>query len=200
MLFARFVPALQDEFAASKDSINLDLLAAGFRDALAGDTTLMAGHAAFNYFEARVRADREAAEAQYKTANEKWLVDNKTREGVKTTASGLQYKVVKQGTGAIPTKDDKVEVKYEGKLIDGTVFDSSYKRNLSTVELGVNQVIKGWTEALCMMPVGSEWELYIPAELAYGAHANGPIKGNSTLIFSLQLVGIKDKVQVKDNK
>ena len=200
MLFARIVPTLQDEFAASKDSINLDLLAAGFRDALAGDTTLMAGHAAFNYFEARVRADREAAEAQYKTANEKWLADNKTREGVKTTASGLQYKVVKQGTGAIPNKDDKVEVKYEGKLIDGTVFDSSYKRNPSTVELGVNQVIKGWTEALCMMPVGSEWELYIPAGLAYGAHANGPIKGNSTLIFSLQLVGIKDKAQVKDNK
>ena len=101
MLFARIVPTLQDEFAASKDSINLDLLAAGFRDALAGDTTLMAGHAAFNYFEARVRADREAAEAQYKTANEKWLADNKTREGVKTTASGLQYKVVRQGTGGL---------------------------------------------------------------------------------------------------
>ena len=107
---------------------------------------------------------------------------------------------MKQGTGAIPTKDDKVEVKYEGKLIDGTVFDSSYKRNPSTVELGVNQVIKGWTEALCMMPVGSEWELYIPAGLAYGAHANGPIKGNSTLIFSLQLVGIKDKAKATEKK
>ena len=192
MLFARIVPTLQDEFAASKDSINLDLLAAGFRDALAGDTTLMAGHAAFNYFEARVRADREAAEAQYKTANEKWLADNKTREGVKTTASGLQYKVVKQGTGAIPNKDDKVEVKYEGKLLDGTVFDSSVERG-EPITFPVSGVIPGWVEALQMMNEGSKWRLFIPSNLAYGAQGAGPIGPHQTLIFDVELLKVIKK-------
>ena len=106
---------------------------------------------------------------------------------MKTTASGLQYKVLRAGNGPVPSKDDKVTVKYEGQLIDGTVFDSSYKRDPQTSSFGVGQVIKGWTEALCMMPVGSKWELYIPQELAYGDRQAGTIKPYSTLIFTVEL-------------
>ena len=197
MLFSHIIPSMQEELTGTRDSINMDLLVAGFRNVLAGDSTLMNRQDAYNFFEQRIRADREAAAAVYKTQNEKWLADNKTREGVVTTASGLQYKIIKQGTGSIPTANDKVTVKYEGKLIDGTVFDSSYKRSSPTSEFGVNQVIKGWTEALCLMPVGSKWELYIPAKLAYGSQTTGPIKGNSTLIFTVELVSIKAKETAK---
>lgn len=193
MLFSRIIPSMQEELKGTRDSINTDLLVAGFCSALAGDSTLMKSQEAFKYFEDRLRADREEASAKYKTENEKWLAENKTREGVVTTASGLQYKIIKQGTGNIPTANDQVTVKYEGKLIDGTVFDSSYKRNPPTTEFGVGQVIKGWTEALCLMPVGSKWELYIPSDLAYGSKGTGPIKGNSTLIFTVELVSIKAK-------
>ena len=129
--------------------------------------------------------------AEYKAENEKFLADNKTKEGVKTTASGLQYKVIKEGKGEIPTETSRVKVHYKGTLIDGTEFDSSYKRN-EPATFGVNQVIKGWTEALKLMPVGSKWELYIPQELAYGAReTGGPIKPFSTLIFEVELVGIE---------
>ena len=113
----------------------------------------------------------------------------KTKEGVQVTPSGLQYKVIKQGKGAVPTATDKVSVHYRGTLIDGTEFDSSYKRNKPT-EFAANQVIKGWTEALTMMPVGSKWELYIPQELAYGSRNQGQIKPFSTLIFEVELLDI----------
>ena len=132
--------------------------------------------------------------AEYKAENEKFLADNKTKEGVKTTASGLQYKVIKEGKGEIPTETSRVKVNYKGTLIDGTEFDSSYKRN-EPATFGVNQVIKGWTEALKLMPVGSKWELYIPQELAYGdRQTGGQIKPFSTLIFEVELLDIeKDK-------
>lgn len=132
--------------------------------------------------------------AEYKAENEKFLADNKTKEGVKTTASGLQYKVIKEGKGEIPTETSRVKVHYKGTLIDGTEFDSSYKRN-EPATFGVNQVIKGWTEALKLMPVGSKWELYIPQELAYGDRQTGAqIKPFSTLIFEVELLDIeKDK-------
>ena len=132
--------------------------------------------------------------AEYKAENEKFLADNKTKEGVKTTASGLQYKVIKEGKGEIPTETSRVKVHYKGTLIDGTEFDSSYKRN-EPATFGVNQVIKGWTEALKLMPVGSKWELYIPQELAYGdRQTGGQIKPFSTLIFEVELLDIeKDK-------
>ncbi len=192
-LFTRIIPSLQDELKGTSDSLNIDLLVAGFRCALSGDSTKMNRQDAFKYFEEHIRADREKASAQYKAENEKWLADNKTREGIVTTSSGLQYKILTKGTGNIPSATDQVTVKYEGKMIDGTIFDSSYKRNPPTAEFGVNQVIKGWTEALCLMPVGSKWELYIPANLAYGSQTTGPIKGNSTLIFTVELVSIKAK-------
>ena len=131
--------------------------------------------------------------ADNKAAGEKFLAENKAKEGVKTTESGLQYKVITEGKGEIPADTCKVKVNYKGTLIDGTEFDSSYKRN-EPATFRANQVIKGWTEALTMMPVGSKWELYIPQELAYGSRESGQIKPFSTLIFEVELVGIeKDK-------
>ncbi len=129
--------------------------------------------------------------AEYKAENEKFLAENKTKEGVKTTPSGLQYKIIKAGNGAIPTDSSTVKVNYKGTLIDGTQFDSSYDRKEPTT-FRADQVIKGWTEALTMMPVGSKWELYIPQELAYGAREAGPkIKPFSTLIFEVELISIE---------
>ena len=132
--------------------------------------------------------------ADNKAAGEKFLAENKTKEGVVTTPSGLQYKIITKGTGAIPADSSKVKVNYKGTLIDGTEFDSSYKRN-EPATFRANQVIKGWTEALTMMPVGSKWELYIPQDLAYGAReTGGQIKPFSTLIFEVELLSIeKDK-------
>lgn len=124
-----------------------------------------------------------------KQAGEKFLAENKTKEGVKTTPSGLQYKVITAGTGATPADTCQVKVNYKGTLIDGTEFDSSYKRN-EPATFRANQVIKGWTEALTMMPVGSKWELYIPQELAYGSRDQGQIKPFSTLVFEVELLEI----------
>ena len=122
-----------------------------------------------------------------------FLEKNKAREGVKTTESGLQYEILKEGKGPKPTKDDKVKVHYHGTLIDGTVFDSSVDRG-EPATFGVGQVIKGWTEALQMMPVGSKWKIYIPADLAYGERgAGGDIGPNETLIFEVELLEIVKK-------
>ena len=128
--------------------------------------------------------------ADNKAAGEKFLAENKTKEGVKTTPSGLHYKIITEGKGAIPADTCKVKVNYKGTLIDGTEFDSSYKRKEPTT-FRANQVIKGWTEALTMMPVGSKWELYIPQELAYGSRDQGQIKPFSTLIFEVELLSIE---------
>ena len=137
----------------------------------------------------------KALEAKYgenKAAGEKFLAENKTKEGVVTTESGLQYKVIKEGKGEIPTKESSVKVNYKGTLIDGTEFDSSYKRN-APATFRADQVIAGWTEALTMMPVGSKWELYIPQELAYGVRDAGKIKPFSALIFEVELLEIEKK-------
>jgi FKBP-type peptidyl-prolyl cis-trans isomerase FklB len=120
----------------------------------------------------------------------KFLAENKTKEGVVTTASGLQYKIITKGTGEIPTAESKVKVHYKGTMLDGTEFDSSYKRN-EPATFGAGQVIKGWTEALTLMPVGSKWELYIPYDLAYGSREAGPIKPFSTLVFEVELLSIE---------
>jgi len=126
-----------------------------------------------------------------KAAGEKFLAENARKEGVKTTASGLQYKVIKAGDGAKPKATDKVKVNYEGRLIDGTVFDSSYKRG-QPVTFPLNQVIKGWTEGVQLMPVGSKYRLFIPSTLAYGARGAGSRVGpNSTLIFDVELLSIE---------
>jgi FKBP-type peptidyl-prolyl cis-trans isomerase FklB len=128
---------------------------------------------------------------------EKWLKENAKKEGVVTTASGLQYKILKEGTGEKPLATDKISVHYHGTLIDGTVFDSSVERG-QPVEFTVSGVIPGWTEALLLMPIGSKWEIYIPASLGYGERgAGGVIPGNATLIFQVELLSIVPVVEEK---
>lgn len=136
-------------------------------------------------------AERKKKAEENVGAQKKFLDENKTKEGVVTTESGLQYKVIKQGEGEIPTANDKVKVHYKGSLLDGKVFDSSYKRG-TPATFRVGGVIKGWTEALQLMPVGSKYELYIPAELGYGARGAGKdIAPNSMLIFEVELLSIE---------
>ena len=169
-------------------------------DFLAGFIAAVKGNAAFTLDSARVYVEThadaikaKALESRYgenKAAGEAFLAENAKKEGVVTTESGLQYKVIKEGKGEVPTATSTVKVNYKGTLIDGTEFDSSYKRNEPTT-FRANQVIKGWTEALTMMPVGSKWELYIPQELAYGAReTGGSIKPFSTLIFEVELLEV----------
>ena len=130
---------------------------------------------------------------EHKSAGEAFLAENAKKSGVTTTASGLQYEVIEEGTGAKPTASDTVKVHYHGTLTDGTVFDSSISRGLPAT-FGVHQVIKGWTEALQLMPVGSKYRLYIPQDLAYGAHPHpgGAIKPFMTLIFDVELIAIEN--------
>ena len=125
-----------------------------------------------------------------KEKGEKFLAENAKKEGVKTLPSGVQYKVIKEGSGSIPADTSKVKVNYEGRTIDGKVFDSSYKRN-QPLTLRCNQTIKGWTDAMVHMPVGSVWEVYIPQDLAYGEREQGDIKPFSVLIFKIELLGIE---------
>ena len=139
----------------------------------------------------RQKQNMEAMYGENRKAGELFLEQNKKKPGVVTLPSGLQYKVLTEGKGAIPTETQKVKVNYEGHLIDGTEFDSSYKRNEPST-FKANQVIKGWTEALTKMPVGSKWELYIPYELAYGERESGKIKPYSALIFTVELLEIED--------
>lgn len=132
--------------------------------------------------------ERKAASAFMKIKSDSAIASYKNDPNVKTTESGLMYKILKAGTGAIPTNNDVVEVNYEGKFVDGKVFDSSYDRK-QTAKFVVKEVLKGWTEALKMMPVGSTWELMVPANLAYGERGQGPIPGNAALIFKIELLG-----------
>lgn len=138
--------------------------------------------------------------AENKAKGDAFLAENAKKKGIIKTASGLQYRIITKGKGTIPTKDDKVKVHYEGRTIDGKVFDSSIKRGEPT-EFGVTQVIKGWTEALQLMPTGSKWELFIPSELAYGERGAGQdIKPNEALIFIVELLDIINKEEKKNDK
>ena len=185
----------KDYYSADPDMhIDPSIVACGIVAGLMGQTEITPDSAS-RHFQA-VIAERQALNKERlygpnRVAGEKFLEENKVKDGVKTTASGLQYKVLTMGTGEIPTITSKVNVDYEGKLIDGKVFDSSYERGQPT-SFRVNQVIKGWTEALQLMPVGSEWELYIPYQLAYGENEAGKtIKPYSALIFKVKLHGIE---------
>lgn len=192
----QMIPGINREIF-SKDTtqaISMDKFVAGFTAGAMGKNQLMTMQQASN--NAQELMQRVKAESmmriygEYKSANEKWLADNAKKEGVKTLPSGVQYKVITEGKGEKPTATSKVVVDYEGKLIDGTVFDSSYERG-EPASFGVDMVISGWTEALCMMPVGSKWEVYIPANKAYGEREQGPIKPFSTLIFTIDLKSIE---------
>ena len=177
----------------STQSLNKDNFLAGFIAATRGKAIVTADSANVyvrDHAEAIKAKAIEAKYADYKKQNEDFLAQNKGKEGVQVTPSGLQYKVLVAGKGEVPTETSSVKVHYKGTLIDGTQFDSSYDRKEPTT-FRANQVIKGWTEALTMMPVGSKWELYIPQELAYGSREAGTIKPFSTLIFEVELVGIE---------
>ena len=179
----------------STKTISRENLLAGFVAGVVGKGGAMDMAKAQEYMNTQMEAIKEKATAEKyaenKAAGEKFLAENKGKEGVVTTPSGLQYKIINKGNGAIPADTSKVKVNYKGTLIDGTEFDSSYKRNEPATFLA-NQVIKGWTEALTMMPVGSKWELYIPYDLAYGSReTGGQIKPFSALIFEVELLGIE---------
>ncbi|MBP5771879.1 MAG: FKBP-type peptidyl-prolyl cis-trans isomerase [Bacteroidaceae bacterium] len=176
----------------SVDLLNKELFVQGFRDAINGNARLTQDSAqavANKQMEYYQKVKMEAKYGQNRIEGENFLKENAKNKDVKVTPSGLQYKVITAGTGAVPTATQKVKVNYEGRLINGTVFDSSYERK-QPATFGCNQVIKGWTEALTMMPVGSKWELYIPQELAYGAREAGKIPPFSTLIFTVELLEI----------
>ena len=175
-------------------TVNPYLVASGIVAGLMGQNDVPVDSAA-QVFQSRLTerqaANKEKLYGANREAGEKFLAENKTKPGVVTTASGLQYKIIEQGTGEKPQANQKVTVDYEGRLIDGTVFDSSYQRG-KPATFGVTQVIAGWTEALQLMPVGSKWELYIPYELAYGdRETGGDIKPYSALIFTVELKGVE---------
>ncbi len=194
----RMLPGISKEFQDSPDSIIASLLYKGFTDALLKDTSVFKQADAETYFKEKQIADKAAKEEKLwgpnRDAGRKFLAENAKNDSVKVLPSGLQYKVLYMGDGEVPKADDKVFVNYEGRLIDGTVFDASRKHGDKPSEFRPNQVIKGWTEALTMMPVGSKWTLYIPYELAYGEREAGLIKPYSALIFDVVLEGI-DKPQ-----
>jgi FKBP-type peptidyl-prolyl cis-trans isomerase FklB len=195
-----------------KQSVPVDpaILARGLKDGLAGGKTLLTddeAQAALKAVQDDLRAKQqakmqEAAEAskQVAEANKKegeaFLAGNKAKDGVVTLPSGLQYKILKEGTGPKPTPTDSVSCNYQGTLINGTEFDSSYKRG-QPATFPVTGVIKGWTEALQLMPVGSKWQLFIPSDLAYGDPGRPGIAPGSTLIFEVELLSIEDKSKDK---
>ncbi|GAB4033996.1 FKBP-type peptidyl-prolyl cis-trans isomerase [Spirosoma gilvum] len=177
--------------------VNAALIAQGLDEALNGGTMRLSmdqvQQVIQNYYQKQMvakNAEAVKASAENKKIGNAFLAENKTKAGVVTTASGLQYSVEKEGTGPKPTASDRVKVHYAGRLLDGTEFDSSIKRG-QPAEFGVTEVIKGWTEALQLMPVGSKWKLYIPSDLAYGDRSMGSdIKPGSTLVFDVELLDI----------
>jgi FKBP-type peptidyl-prolyl cis-trans isomerase FklB len=189
-----------------RQSVAVDpaILARGLKDSLAGGKTLMTedeARATLKQVQDEMRQKQQAKMQEEGAANKKegeaFLATNKTKEGVVTLPSGLQYKILKEGTGPKPTSSDSVVCNYKGTLIDGKEFDSSYKRG-QPATFPVTGVIKGWTEALQLMPVGSKWQLFVPSDLAYGERGAGADIGpGATLIFEVELMSIADKSQEK---
>jgi FKBP-type peptidyl-prolyl cis-trans isomerase FklB len=186
----RMLSGLKQEADGAPDSINEQLFYRGFSDALLGDTAVMTMAKAQDVSRQKTEANRQAKIAVQTEKGRAFLAENAKKEGVICLPSGLQYKVLKQGDGIVPQKTDKVKVHYEGRLINDTIFDSSYKRNEPTT-FRANQVIPGWTNALTHMPVGSKWKVYIPQDQAYGDREAGQIKPFSCLIFTIDLLGIE---------
>jgi len=182
---------MKQEFTDTPDSIIEPILFRGFADAIAKDESVMNMRKAERLFKKKQESNHEAMVAAKNKVGREFLAENAKKEGVITTPSGLQYKVLVQGSGQVPQATDKVKVNYEGRLIDGTVFDASSKHGNDPISFRADQVIRGWTEALTMMPVGSKWQLYIPQELGYGERQAGNIPPYSVLIFDVELVGIE---------
>lgn len=191
----QMIPGINKEIYGedSTKTISLKNFMAGFVTGATNAKGIMTAEEAQTVFQTKMQTIKAAAATEKygtnKAAGEKFLAANKAKAGVKTLPSGVQYKVIKEGTGAIPADTSTVKVNYEGRLIDGKIFDSSYQRK-QPVTMRANQVIKGWTEILTKMPVGSTWEVYIPQELAYGAQEQGQIKPFSALVFKIELLGI----------
>jgi FKBP-type peptidyl-prolyl cis-trans isomerase len=189
-----------------KQSVPVDpnILLRGLKDALAGGKTALTEEQARaalmevqNEMRKKQQAEMQAAGEANKKEGDAFLAANKAKEGVVTLPSGLQYKILTQGTGPKPTATDSVVCNYRGTLINGTEFDSSYKRG-EPATFPVSGVIKGWTEALQLMPVGSKWQLFVPSDLAYGERSPGPeIAPDSTLIFVVELLSIQSKSDEK---
>lgn len=172
------------------DSLNVESLLFGIRDVLENKTVKMTPDEAMGLVQPYMTAVMERKNEQMKKDNAAYLESNKTKEGVKTTASGLQYKVITTGKGKAPAATSSVTVHYTGKLVDGTVFDSSVERG-EPATFTVNEVIPGWTEALQLMHEGDKWELYIPYDLAYGERGAGSqIPPYATLVFEVELIKI----------
>lgn len=189
----RVMPNISKQMNDSVDLLNHTEFLRGFMEGLQGTQSEISNDSAMKIVEKQMQYYEESMmERKYganRKAGEEFLKANLKNKGVKETASGLQYKVITKGEGPVPTSTQKVKVHYEGRLIDGTVFDSSYQRG-QPATFGVNQVIKGWIEALTLMPVGSKWELYIPQELAYGSRDQKSIPAFSCLVFTVELIEI----------
>lgn len=189
----RVMPNISKQMNDSVDLLNHEEFLRGFMESIMGTESAISNDSAIKIVEKQMKYYQESMmERKYgsnRKAGEEFLKANLNNKDVKQTASGLQYKVITKGEGLIPTNTQRVKVHYEGRLIDGKVFDSSYKRG-QPATFGVNQVIKGWTEALTMMPAGSKWELYIPQELAYGAREQKEIPAFSCLIFTVELLEV----------
>lgn len=186
-----------------KDDIDIKVVEQALEAVIKGEKTTMTQEEALQVRQAYMQqmqakrvTEQKAAAEKNKTEGSAFLAKNKSKSGVKTTASGLQYEVEKEGTGPKPKASDTVKVNYLGTKIDGTKFDSSYDRG-QPATFPLNGVIKGWSEGLQLMPVGSKYKLYVPADLAYGENAPGPIGPNATLIFEVELLGIEDAAAAK---
>ena len=183
--------------------LDLDSVMKGIKDMYTGGKTLLTEEEMAQEFKtlqtklmARQAEEMKKAAEKNKSEGEKFLAENAKKEGVKTLPSGLQYMELQPGTGKTPTIDNTVTTHYSGTLIDGTEFDSSYKRG-TPATFPVSGVIGGWTEALQLMKEGAKWRLFIPPELAYGERGNGPIGPNSTLVFEVELIKVVDKTADK---
>lgn len=175
------------------DALNPQVMAEAIADVFQGKELKFTAEQANQIIQNYIQEITASKFEEHKTAGEAFLAENAKKAGITTTASGLQYEVIEEGTGVKPAASDTVKVHYHGTLTDGTVFDSSISRGLPAT-FGVHQVIKGWTEALQLMPVGSKYRLYIPQDLAYGAHPHpgGAIKPYMALIFDVELIAIEN--------
>lgn len=178
-------------FKMQNIDINAELLQKGFNEVMKGEKTPITDMQANQLLQKYMQKEQSKQYEPMRLAGEKFLAENKKKEGVVTLPSGLQYQIMKAGDGPKPASTDKVKTHYHGTLIDGTVFDSSVQRG-EPITFPVTGVIQGWVEALQLMPVGSKWKLFVPQDLGYGSHGSGPtIKPYSTLIFEVELLGIE---------